>query len=129
MGFKGRALYLCKTKHMKLVVQILISALAVMVTQWILPGVEVDSYYTGIWVAIILGLLNSFLKPILVLLTLPITVFTLGLFLLVINAFVIELAANLIDGFAVSGFWWAVLFSFILSAVTSVFNSVDEKNG
>lgn len=113
---------------MKFLVQVLISALAVMVTQYVLPGVSVDTFFTGIIIALLLGLFNATIKPILVILTLPITVLTLGLFLLVINAFVIELAASLIGGFHVAGFWSAVFFSLILSFVTSVFGGLDEDN-
>jgi putative membrane protein len=111
---------------MKFIIQVLISALAVMVTQWILPGVSVDTFFTGIIVALILGLFNATIKPFLVILTLPITVVTFGLFLLVINAFVINLAASFIDGFQVAGFWWAVIFSLILSIVTSIFGGMDK---
>ncbi len=113
---------------MKFLVQLLISALAVMVTQYILPGVEIDTFFTGMIVALILGLFNTILKPLLVILTLPITVLTLGLFLIVINAFLIQLASSFIGGFRVDGFWWAVLFSFILSAVTSIFNGLEGTN-
>jgi putative membrane protein len=112
---------------MKFLVQIIISALAVMVTQYILPGIVVDTFFTGIMVALILGLFNTVLRPILVLLTLPITVVTLGFFLLVINAFLIMATASLVDGFHVSGFWSAVFFSLILSFVTSVFNGINER--
>ncbi|MGB1004559.1 MAG: phage holin family protein [Salibacteraceae bacterium] len=112
---------------MNLLVKILISALAVMVSQYILPGVNVDTFFTGIMVALLLGLFNATIKPVLVILTLPITVITLGFFLLVINVFIIELAAGFLDGFTVDGFWWAVIFSFVLSFVTSVFNGFDEK--
>ena len=112
---------------MRFLVQVLISALAVMVTQYILPGVHVASFFTGIMVAVLLGLFNAVLKPILVILTLPITIVTLGFFLLVINAFVIRLTASFIDGFQVDGFWWAVVFSLILSFVTSIFEGVDKE--
>lgn len=99
-----------------------------MVTQYILPGVEVDSFFTGMIVALILGLFNTILKPILVILTLPITVLTMGLFLIVINAFLIQLASSFVGGFSVDGFWYAVLFSFVLSVVTSIFNGMEENN-
>lgn len=112
---------------MNLLVKILISALAVMVSQYILPGVNVDTFFTGIMVAALLGLFNATIKPVLVILTLPITVVTLGFFLLVINVFIIELAAGFLDGFSVDGFWWAVIFSFVLSIVTSIFNGFDDK--
>jgi putative membrane protein len=113
---------------MNFLIRILISALAVMVTQWLLPGVHVESFMTGVIVAAVLSFLNAIVKPILVVLTIPVTVVTLGLFLIVINAFIIQLTANLVDGFVVNGFIWAVLFSFILSLVTSVFNSIDERD-
>lgn len=113
---------------MNFLVRIIISALAVMVTQWLLPGVSVDSFITGMIVAALLSFLNAIVKPILVVLTIPFTIVTLGLFLIVINAFIIQLAANLVSGFQVNGFIWAVLFSFILSIVTSVFNQIDERD-
>lgn len=116
-----------KETHMKFLVQVLISALAVMVTQYILPGVSVDTFFTGIIVALLLGLFNATIKPVLVILTLPVTIVTFGLFLLVINAFVINLAAGFVDGFEVAGFWSAVFFSLILSFVTSIFGGMDEE--
>ena len=115
--------------NMNLIVKVLISALAVMVAQYLLPGVYVATFFTGIMVAVLLALFNATVKPILVILTLPITVVTLGFFLLVINVFIIELAAWFVDGFRVDGFWWAVIFSFILSIITSVFNGFDKKKG
>lgn len=113
---------------MNFLVRILISALAIMVTQWLLPGVSVDSFITGMIVAAVLSFLNAIVKPVLVVLTIPVTLVTLGLFLIVINAFIIQLTANLVSGFHVNGFIWAVLFSFILSIVTSVFNEIDERD-
>jgi len=74
----------------------------------------------------VLSFLNVFLKPILVLLTLPFTIFTLGLFLLVINAGIILLTSSLVEGFHVDGFWWALLFSLILSLISSALNSLAE---
>lgn len=90
---------------MKLILRILLSALAVVILAKILPGIGVDSYFTAIIVAIVLSLLNFIVKPILVILTLPITILTLGLFLLIINAIIILLASRLIDGFAVDNLW------------------------
>tara|TARA_R110002050_G_scaffold286088_1_gene436121 strand:- start:76644 stop:76994 length:351 start_codon:yes stop_codon:yes gene_type:complete len=113
---------------MKFLVQVLISALAVMVTQFFLPGVSVDTFFTGIIVALLLGLFNATIKPLLVILTLPVTIVTLGLFLLVINAFVINLTASFVDGFHVAGFWSAVFFSLILSFVTSIFGGMDKED-
>lgn len=112
---------------MNLLVKIIISSLAVFLTAYLLPGVAVDSYITAIWVAVVLALLNGFLKPMLIILTIPVTLVTLGLFLLVINAAIILLASHFVDGFYVSGFWWALLFSLVLSIVTSVMESLGGK--
>lgn len=107
---------------MGLLIQILVSALAVFASAYILPGVHVDTFLTAIIVAIILGVVNMILKPILVVLTLPITIITLGLFYFVINALMILLVANLVPGFTVDGFWWALLYSLVLSVVSSILN-------
>lgn len=106
---------------MKFIFKILLSAVAVLIIEYFLPGVDIESnsVVTALWVALILGLLFTFLKPILVVLTLPVTFITLGLFLLVINALIIMLASRLVDGFHVDGFWWALLFSILLSIVES----------
>ena len=100
---------------MNYVLKILLTAIVVVILSKIIPGVHVNTYITAIWVAFVIGILNSFLKPILVFLTLPVTIITLGLFLFVINAVLILLANNWIDGFQVSGFWTALLFSILLS--------------
>jgi len=112
---------------MNLILKILLTAAAVLVIANFLPGVSVENYTSAIIVAIVLGLLRVIVKPILVILTLPVTILTLGLFLLVINALIIMLADNLIDGFYVSGFWIALLFSLILSIFQSILYSfIDE---
>ena len=114
---------------MKFLTQLIISALAVIITSSILPGVHIDSAITGVLVAAVLALLNAVIKPILIILTIPITVVTLGLFLLVINAALILLASKLVHGFSVNGFWTALFFSIILSLVTSIFNGLSrDKN-
>jgi putative membrane protein len=89
-----------------------------------LPGITVENFWVALIVAALLALLNVTLKPILVVLTIPVTILTLGLFLLVINALIILLADALISGFMVSNFWWALAFSLILSIVTSLFESI-----
>ena len=117
---------------MNLIIKIIISSLAVFLSAYLLPGVEVDTYVTAIWVAIVLALLNGFLKPLLIVLTIPVTLVTLGLFLLVINAAIILLADNFVDGFFVDGFWWALIFSLVLSVTTSIMESLgknDSKTG
>ena len=114
---------------MKFLAQLVVSALAVIITSFILPGVHMESAVTGVLVAIVLSVLNSILKPVLVILTIPITIFTLGLFLLIINAAMILLASEIVPGFSVNGFWTAFFFSIILSLVTSIFNMlVKEEN-
>ena len=113
---------------MNLIIKIIISSLAVFLTAYLLPGVAVDSYITAMWVAIVLALLNGFLKPILVLFTIPVTLVTLGLFLLVINAAIILLAGYFVDGFHIDGFWWALLFSLVLSVITSVMESLGKSD-
>lgn len=113
---------------MKTILKILLTALAVVILANILPGITVDGYVSAIIVAIVLGLLRIFVKPILVIFTLPITIVTLGLFLFVINAIIILLADKLIDGFHVAGFWYALLFSLLLSFFQSVLYSfIEEK--
>ena len=113
---------------MNLILRILLTTIAVLILQLFLPGITIPSYGTAIWVAIVLGILNVFVKPILVIFTLPATIFTLGLFLFVINAIIIMLVGFLVDGFKVSGFWYALLFSILLSFLQSVFYSfIYEK--
>lgn len=113
---------------MKFIVQILVTALAVMFAQWLLPGVSANGFMTGVFVALVLAVLNVVVKPILVFLTLPVTVLTLGFFLLVINAINILLVDWFVEDFYVSGFWSAFLFSIILSISTSVFNGILGSN-
>ncbi len=112
---------------MSLIVKWLLSAIAVMITAYLLPGVSVASFWAALVVAVILALFNAVLKPILVILTIPITVLTLGLFLLVINAIIILLTDALISGFAVSSFWWALAFSVIMAILGSLFNDIAER--
>ncbi len=114
---------------MRLVLRILFTALAVVLLAKLLPWVHVDGYSSAIWVAIVLGLLRVTVKPLLIFFTLPATIVTLGLFLFVINAVIIMLAANFVTGFTVDGFWVALLFSILLSILQSVFYSLfEEKN-
>jgi len=109
---------------MNYIFKTLLTALAVLVIAKILPGVQVDDYGTAIWVAVVVGLLFLILKPILVILTLPVTILTLGLFLFVINAALILMADSWVDGFGVSGFWTAMLFSILLSLFESVLHKL-----
>lgn len=113
---------------MKILVRIFITALLVLIIAHFMKGVKVDEFTTAITVAIVLALLNFFVKPVLVLFTLPVTFFTLGLFLLVINAIIILLCDHFVSGFRVDTFWTAMLFSIILSLSQSlVFQFTGES--
>ncbi|SFJ12126.1 phage holin family protein [Myroides guanonis] len=112
---------------MEFVIRLLLTTVIVVLLANFLPGVTIDSFTTGLWVAVVLGILNMFLKPILIFLTLPATVITLGLFLFVINAVIIMLAAYFVGGFHVSGFWTALLFSIVLTFVQSLVNGMFQK--
>ncbi len=109
---------------MKLIIKLLLTALAVVVLAKILPGITVASYGSAVIVAIVLALLRLIVKPILVILTLPITIVTLGLFLLIINAIIILMAGYFVSGFEVTTIWWALLFSLLLSLFQSILFSL-----
>lgn len=116
-----------KTTGMNFLTRLLITALVAFGLSYLLPGVHMDSFIAALILALVLALLNTLVKPILVILTFPITIITLGLFLLVINAVIILLAAKLVDGFKVDGFWWALLFSILLSVTSSLLQGSDER--
>lgn len=106
------------------IIRLLLSAAAVFISAKLLSGVKVESFGQAILVAIVLGIINAIVKPILVFLTIPITIITLGLFLLVINALMIMLVDKLLKGFAVKSFWWAFFFSIILSVLNAILQSL-----
>lgn len=103
---------------MSILINWLVSGLAVLVAAYILPGVHVANFIVALVVAVVLGVINAFLKPLLILLTLPINILTLGLFTLVINALLVILTTFVVPGFSVDNFWWALLFSVVLSLIT-----------
>lgn len=105
---------------MGLIIKILINALAVAITAYLLPNVEINSFVTAILVALILAIINTFIKPIVSILTLPINILTLGILSFILNGVFILLASRLVDGFTVTGFFWAVIFSIVLSIVSSI---------
>jgi putative membrane protein len=113
---------------MNFLIRILVTALVAFGLSYILSGVHMDTFITALLVAVVLAVLNALVKPILVLLTLPITIVTLGLFLFVINALIIIICDKLISGFSVDGFWWALLFSILLSIVSSFLYSTGKKD-
>jgi putative membrane protein len=109
-----------------LFVNLIVSTLAVLISAYILPGVKVDGFLTAIVVAVILGIVNMFIKPILLFLTFPLTILSLGLFYFVINALMVLLVSAIVPGFKVSGFFWALIFSLVLSIVSSFLNSLAK---
>lgn len=113
---------------MSWIAKLLLNAVAVVITAYLLPGVQVESFMSAVIVAVVLAFLNYILKPILIIITIPVTILSLGLFLLVINAFIILLADDLVDGFVVNGFWWALIFSFIMSFLNSIFTKKEKKS-
>jgi putative membrane protein len=102
---------------MNFIIVWLIATLAVIITAYILPGVKLSGFFAALVTALILGLVSTFVKPLLVLLTLPLNILTFGLFTFVINALMIMLTSAIVPGFQVDGFWWALLFSLVLSVV------------
>ncbi len=113
---------------MKLITRILITSLLVVLISYLMKGVQVLEVWDAIIVAIVLGLLNLFVKPVIILFTLPVTIVTLGLFLLVINALIILLCDKLVDGFTVNSFWTALFFSIILSLSQSIMYKFIGEN-
>lgn len=113
---------------MNLFIHWLVATVAVAVTAYLLPGVAVESVVAAFVVALVLGIINAFVRPVLLLLTLPINLLTLGLFTFVINAALILLTSRLVPGFHVAGFWWAVLFGLVLSLVTFALEAVSDRD-
>jgi len=99
------------------VLQWLASGVAILITAYLLPGVAVTGFFAALVTALILGLVNAFIRPLLILFTLPLNILTLGLFTLGISALLVMLAAAIVPGFAVKGFWWALLFGIVLAIV------------
>ena len=114
---------------MNLLIKILVTAGLVLLIANFMPGVHVAGFTTALIVAMVLGLLNIFIKPIIVIFTFPVTILTLGLFLLVINAIIILLCENIVGGFAIDSFWTALFFSIVLSLLQSIMNGIlgEEK--
>jgi putative membrane protein len=103
------------------------SAISILIAAYLIPGVKVAGIWSALILALVLGLLNSLIKPLLVLLTLPINILTLGLFTLVINALIIMLASSIVKGFEVGGFINALLFSIVLTIIQALFEMIIKK--
>lgn len=113
---------------MNFILRIILSSVAVIIASYLIPGIYVESFFVAIVLAFLLSLLNVTIKPLLIILTLPLTVVTLGLFLLVINAIIILIAGSIVPGFVVDGFWWALLFSLVLSITNSLLTDLSQKD-
>lgn len=112
---------------MNFLIRILVIAAVSFGLAHILNGIHVADFWTALVFAFVLAILNIFIKPFLVLFTLPVTFLTLGLFLFIINALVVLLASKFVDGFRIDNFWWALLFSIILSIITSALDKKEKK--
>lgn len=113
---------------MRFIIRLLVSAAIAYGLSMILePHVHIDSYSTALIFVLILGILNAIVKPIFIILTLPITILTLGLFLLVINVLMILLAGKFVSGIHIDGFLWAFIFGILLSFLSSTINSFDKE--
>ncbi len=111
--------------NMKLLVRLLINAVAVLICAYFIPGVAVDGFVSALWVAVALAILNTFLKPILMLISFPINLITFGLFTIVVNTIIILLADYLVPGLTIETFWLAVLFGIVLTIVSGILDNLD----
>jgi putative membrane protein len=112
---------------MELMINWLVATLAIVITAYLVPAVQVSGLFAALVTALVLGIINAFLRPLLLVLTLPINVLTLGLFTLVINAALIMLTSSLVQGFRVPGFWWALLFSVVLMVVNMGLHLLERR--
>ena len=111
---------------MKILIHWFVTALAIIIAAYILPGVHVSGFAAALIMALVLGIVNGLLRPVLVVLTLPITIVTLGFFLLILNTLLIMLSASIVSGFSVDGFLWAFIFGIVLTIVSSFLDKVLE---
>lgn len=111
---------------MNILINWLVSGVAVIVSSYLLQGVHVRDFFTALVVALVLGIINAILKPILIIFTLPINILTLGLFTFIINALLVLITTALVPGFTVDNFGWAILFSLVLSLINWFFNQFSR---
>lgn len=113
---------------MKIFLNLLVNGLAVFVTAYILPGVKIDSFLTALIVGVVLGVINTFLRPVLLLLTLPFNILTLGIFTFFLNGFLIILTSKLVPGFSILSLGWAIVFSLVLTLVSWFLNQLKNES-
>ena len=110
---------------LEFLIQWVLFALGLLFVAWVVPGISVSSFVVALWASIVIGLINIFIKPILIILTFPINLLTLGLFTFVINGLLFWLASKLVGGFYVSGFWAAFFGAMLLSIIGLLIHSID----
>jgi putative membrane protein len=113
---------------MRFVIRIIVIAAVSYALSKVLSGVKIDTFWTAIVFALVLAILNIFVRPLLILFTLPVTILTLGLFLFIINALVVLLASKFVTGITIASFWWGLLFSLILSVVSSILSRELDRD-
>ncbi|MBU7006274.1 phage holin family protein [Phosphitispora fastidiosa] len=114
-----------------LIIRWVLNALALLATAWLMPGIGLDGFGAALITALVLGIVNAIIRPVILFFTLPLTIVTLGLFTLVINAVMLLITASAVDGFSVSGFWAAFFGSIIITIISGVLSRavIDDNNG
>jgi putative membrane protein len=107
-----------------MIIKILVNALAVFIAAYLLSGVEIKNFWSAVLTAILLAIVNALIRPLLIILTIPISILTLGLFILVIDALLLMLIDALLPGLKIKNFWWALVFSILLSVINSILSWV-----
>jgi len=114
-------------QKMRILINWLITTVAILISAYFLPGVSVRSLTAAVITALVLGLINAIIRPILVILTLPLTILTLGLFIFILNALLVLLTSAIVPGFDVRSFWWALLFSLLFSIVSFILHRIVPR--
>lgn len=112
---------------MKTIIHWIVSSLAILISAYVLPGVHVEGFLVALVLAVILGIINAFLRPLLIILTLPITILSLGLFVFVINGLLVMLAASIVPGFVVDSLLSGILFAIVLAIVSAVLGMFEDE--
>jgi putative membrane protein len=109
---------------MRILLNWFVMTIAILISAYILPGITIGSLTAAVVTALVLGLINAIVRPILIVLTLPLSIITFGLFTFILNALLVLLTSSIVPGFHVNGFWWALLFSLLFSIVSSVLHRI-----